>query len=116
MRGNILTLAICCILWRVSTDIICPLLTLYIIALASEYKTVGQVIAISARTILYPLGGYIADYQGCSKVMPYMTTSTVHAVTNTIIFSVLAPPIIQRISRLSKAFKTGEPKQETIQA
>jgi large-conductance mechanosensitive channel len=65
MRGNVLTLAVCCILWRVSTDIICPFLTLYIIALVSEYETVGQVIAIGnlASLILYPLGSYIADYQ-----------------------------------------------------
>ncbi len=75
MKGNILTLTICSILWRVSIDIIWPFLALYIMALGGEYETVGQVMAIGnlASLLLYPLGGYIADYQGRIKVMAYMT-------------------------------------------
>ncbi|MCX6648290.1 MAG: MFS transporter [Candidatus Bathyarchaeota archaeon] len=75
MKGNVLTLTICSILWRVSIDIIWPFLALYIMALGGEYETVGQVMAIGnlASLILYPLGGYIADYQGRIKVMAYMT-------------------------------------------
>src|SRR4030042_5004539 len=75
MKGNVLTLTICSILWRVSIDIIWPFLALYIMALGGEYETIGQVMAIGnlASLILYPLGGYIADYQGRIKVMAYMT-------------------------------------------
>jgi MFS family permease len=75
MKGNVLILTICSILWRISIDIIWPFLALYIIALGGEYETIGQVMAIGnlASLILYPLGGYIADYQGRIKVMAYMT-------------------------------------------
>ena len=75
MKGNVLTLTVCSILWRISIDIIWPFLALYIMALGGEYETVGQVMAIGnlASLILYPLGGYIADYQGRIKVMAYMT-------------------------------------------
>lgn len=75
MKGNVLVLTICSILWRISIDIIWPFLALYIMALGGEYETVGQVMAIGnlASLILYPLGGYIADYQGRIKVMAYMT-------------------------------------------
>ena len=75
MKGNVLTLTVCSILWRISIDIIWPFLALYIMALGGEYETIGQVMAIGnlASLILYPLGGYIADYQGRIKVMAYMT-------------------------------------------
>jgi MFS family permease len=75
MKGNVLVLTICSILWRISIDIIWPFLALYIMALGGEYETIGQVMAIGnlASLILYPLGGYIADYRGRIKVMAYMT-------------------------------------------
>jgi len=75
MKGNVLTLTVCSILWRISIDIIWPFLALYIMALGGEYETIGQVMAIGnlSSLILYPLGGYIADYQGRIKVMAYMT-------------------------------------------
>ena len=75
MKGNVLTLTVCSILWRISIDVIWPFLALYIMALGGEYETVGLVMAIGnlASLILYPLGGYIADYQGRIKVMAYMT-------------------------------------------
>jgi MFS family permease len=75
MRGNVLTLTVCSVLWRISIDVIWPFLALYIMALGGEYETVGLVMAIGnlASLILYPLGGYIADYQGRIKVMAYMT-------------------------------------------
>ena len=75
MQGNVLILTICSSLWRISIDIIWPYLSLYVIALGGEYETVGQVMAIGniASMLLYPLGGYIADYQGRIKVMGYMT-------------------------------------------
>ncbi len=75
MRGNVLTLTVCSILWRVSIDIVWPFLALYIMALGGEYETIGQVMAVGnlASLILYPLGGYIADHQGRIKIMAYMT-------------------------------------------
>ncbi len=75
MRGNVLVLTICSILWRMSIDIIWPFLSLYVMALGGEYETIGQVMAVGnlASMILYPLGGYLADYQGRIKVMAYMT-------------------------------------------
>jgi MFS family permease len=75
MQGNVLVLTVCSSLWRVSTDIIWPYLSLYVIALGGQYETVGQVMAVGniASMLLYPLGGYIADYQGRIKIMGYMT-------------------------------------------
>ncbi|TFH17847.1 MFS transporter [Candidatus Bathyarchaeota archaeon] len=75
MKGNVLVLTVCSSLWRISIDIIWPYLALYVIALGGEYETVGQVMAVGniASMMLYPLGGYIADYQGRIKVMGYMT-------------------------------------------
>ena len=75
MRGNVLVLTVCSVLWRMSIDIISPFLSLYVMALGGEYETVGQVMAIGnlASMVLYPLGGYLADYQGRIKVMAYMT-------------------------------------------
>jgi hypothetical protein len=40
----------------------------------------------------------------------------IHTVTNTIIFAVLAPPIIQGIRRLPETLNTGELKQKLVQA
>ena len=75
MRGNVLVLTVCSSLWRISIDIIWGYLSLYVIALGGEYETIGQVMAIGniASMLLYPLGGYIADYEGRIKVMAYMT-------------------------------------------
>ena len=75
MRGNVLILTVCSTLWRVSVDIVWGYLSLYIIALGGEYETIGQVMAVGnvASMLLYPLGGYLADYQGRIKVMGYMT-------------------------------------------
>ncbi len=75
MKGNVLVLTVCSSLWRISIDIIWPYLSLYVMALGGEYETIGQVMAIGnmASMLLYPLGGYIADFQGRIKVMAYMT-------------------------------------------
>jgi len=75
MSGNVLVLTTCSTLWRISIDVIWPFLALYIIALGGDYETVGLVMAVGnlASLILYPLGGYLADYQGRIKVMAYMT-------------------------------------------
>lgn len=75
MRGNVLVLTVCSTMWRMSVDIVWSYLSLYIIALGGEYETIGLVMAMGnvASMFLYPLGGYLADYQGRIKVMAYMT-------------------------------------------
>ena len=75
MRGNVLILTVCSTMWRMSVDIVWGYLSIYIIALGGEYETIGQVMAVGnvASMLLYPLGGYLADYQGRIKVMGYMT-------------------------------------------
>jgi MFS family permease len=75
IRGNVLVLTVCSVLWRISVDVVRPYLALYIIVLGGSYETIGLVMAVGnlAGMLLYPLGGYIADYQGRIKVMAYMT-------------------------------------------
>jgi MFS family permease len=75
MRGNVLVMTVCSALWRVSTDIMWPFLSLYVLALGGDYETIGMVMAVGnlAGMIFYPLGGYLADYQGRIRVMSYMT-------------------------------------------
>ncbi len=75
MKGNVLVLTVCSTMWRMSVDIVWGFLSLYIIELGGEYETIGQVMAVGnvASMLLYPLGGYLADYQGRIKVMAYMT-------------------------------------------
>ena len=75
MRGNILVMTICECVWRSTIDIIWPFLSLYVLSLGGSYQTVGQIMAIGslAALIFYPLGGYIADYQGRIKLIAYMT-------------------------------------------
>lgn len=75
MRGNVLILTICSTMWRMSVDIVWGYLPIYILELGGEYETIGQVMAVGnvASMLLYPLGGYLADYQGRIKVMGYMT-------------------------------------------
>jgi MFS family permease len=75
MKGNVLVLTVCSTMWRMSVDMVWQYLALYIIFLGGEYETIGQVMAVGnvASMLLYPLGGYLADYQGRIKVMGYMT-------------------------------------------
>ncbi len=75
MRGNILVMTICESMWRISSDVIWPFLSLYVLFLGGKYETIGQVMALGniASMILYPLGGYIADYQGRIRLIGYMT-------------------------------------------
>lgn len=75
MKGNVLVLTVCSSLWRISVDIVWSYIGLYVIKLGGLYATVGLVTALGnfASMLLYPLGGYIADYQGRIKVMAYMT-------------------------------------------
>ncbi|HDJ22015.1 MAG TPA: MFS transporter, partial [Candidatus Bathyarchaeota archaeon] len=75
MRGNVLVMTVCECVWRSSIDIIWPFLPLYVLSLGGEYETIGVIMSIGnlASLILYPLGGYVADYQGRIKLISYMT-------------------------------------------
>lgn len=75
MRGNILVMTICECVWRSTVDVIWPFLPLYVIKLGGSYETIGVIMAVgnAASLILYPVGGYIADYQGRIKLISTMT-------------------------------------------
>ena len=75
MKGNVLVMTVCECIWRASIDIIWPFLSMYVLSLGGSYETIGLVMAVgsAASLILYPLGGYIADYQGRIKLIGYMT-------------------------------------------
>jgi MFS family permease len=75
MRGNVLVMTICECVWRSTIDIIWPFLPVYILSLGGSYETIGLIMSVGsfASLILYPLGGYIADYQGRIKLISYMT-------------------------------------------
>lgn len=75
MKGNVLVMTLCECVWRSTIDIIWPFLPLYVIHLGGSYETIGIIMAVgnAASLILYPLGGYIADYQGRIKLISYMT-------------------------------------------
>ncbi len=80
-----------------------------------------------ALTLIYDLTsslGFALAYQTDPVQTIYLTfvplyypwPPIIHTVTNTIIFAVLAPPIIQGIRRLPETLNTGEPKQKPVQA
>ncbi len=75
MKGNVLVMTVCECVWRASIDIIWPFLPLYVLHLGGSYEIIGLIMAGGnlASMILYPLGGYIADYQGRIKLIAYMT-------------------------------------------
>ena len=75
MKGNVLVMTICECVWRATVDIIWPFLPLYVIELGGSYETIGVIMAVgnAASLILYPVGGYIADYQGRIKLISTMT-------------------------------------------
>jgi MFS family permease len=75
MRGNVLVMTVCECVWRSTIDVLWPFLSMYVLSLGGSYETIGLVMAAGnlASLILYPLGGYIADYQGRIKLIGYMT-------------------------------------------
>jgi MFS family permease len=75
MRGNVLVMTVCECVWRMTIDVLWPFLSMYVLSLGGSYETIGLVMAAGnlASLILYPLGGYIADYQGRIKLIGYMT-------------------------------------------
>ena len=66
MRENVLVLTICRALWTISISIAWPFFPLYIGALGGSTTDIGLVYTLGglAGLILYPVGGYIADYKG----------------------------------------------------
>ena len=75
MKGNVLVMTLCECVWRSTIDILWPFVPLYVLSLGGEYETIGLIMSLGnvASMILYPLGGYIADYQGRIKLISYMT-------------------------------------------
>lgn len=75
LRGNVLVMTVCECVWRSTVDIIWPFLSLYVLELGGNYQTIGLIMsgASLGGVVLYPLGGYIADYQGRIKLIGYMT-------------------------------------------
>jgi len=75
MRGNVLVLTICRLLWNISMSITSPFFSLYILALGGSATEIGLVYAIGglAGLILYPVGGYIADHKGRLKLVVIIT-------------------------------------------
>ena len=75
LKGNALVMTVCECIWRSTVDIVVPFVSLYVLELGGNYQTIGFIMsgASLASMILYPLGGYIADYQGRIKLIGYMT-------------------------------------------
>ena len=75
IRGNILVLMVCRVLWSWSTSIVYPFFSLYILALGGTPTEIGLInsLGILAGMFLYPVGGYIADRSGRVKLIGYST-------------------------------------------
>jgi len=75
IQGNIKTLMICRVLWSLSTSIVYPYFSFYIIELGGTSKEIGLIssIGILAGMILYPIGGFLADKAGRVKLIGYST-------------------------------------------
>jgi len=75
LKGNILVLMVCRVLWSLSTSIVYPFFSLYILALGGTPTEIGLInsLGIIAGMVLYPVGGYIADRSGRVKLIGYAT-------------------------------------------
>jgi MFS family permease len=75
MKGNILVLTVSRIVWSMSSSIVWPYVSLFIIELGGEYETIGKISALAgmAGMLFYPLGGYLADKSGRAKLVGYST-------------------------------------------
>jgi MFS family permease len=89
MKGNVLVLTVSRVLWSMSDSIVLPYLSLYILSLGGSKNTIGDVYFYGsiAACLLYPIGGYIADKAGRSKLVG---AATLLYITSFIIFA-LAP-------------------------
>ena len=75
VRGNIKVLMVCRILWSLSTSIVYPYFSFYILALGGTSKEIGFIssVGILAGMFLYPIGGFLADKAGRVKLIGYST-------------------------------------------
>jgi len=75
MKGNILVLTVSRILWSMSSSIVWPYVSLYIIELGGNAPTIGKITALAnvAGMLFFPLGGYLADKSGRAKLVGYST-------------------------------------------
>ena len=71
IQGNIKILMICRLLWSLSTSIVYPYFSYYVLALGGSSKEVGFIssIGILAGMFLYPVGGFLADRAGRVKLI-----------------------------------------------
>ncbi|MBN1682176.1 MFS transporter [Candidatus Bathyarchaeota archaeon] len=75
MKGNVLILTLSRVLWSMSDSIVLPYLSLFILSLGGTKNTIGDVYFIGsvAACLLYPIGGYIADKSGRSRLVGIAT-------------------------------------------
>lgn len=75
MQGNVLILTVCRILWTVSLSMSWPFFSFYILALGGTDIQIGLVYAIGGLggLLLFPVGGYLADYSGRVKLVAIVT-------------------------------------------
>ncbi len=75
VRGNIKILMICRLMWSLSTSIVYPYFSFYIIALGGTSQEVGLIssLGILSGMFLYPVGGFLADKSGRVKLIGFST-------------------------------------------
>ena len=89
LRGNILVLTVSRIIWSLSSAIVMPYLSLYILNLGGSKPIIGLVNALGnlAGIFLYPIGGYIADKAGRARLVGFSTL----LYASSFLFFALAP-------------------------
>ncbi len=75
IQGNIKILMICRLMWSLSTSIVYPYFSFYVLALGGSSQEVGLIssLGILSGMLLYPLGGFLADKAGRVKLIGYST-------------------------------------------
>lgn len=75
MKGNILVLTVCRVIWTVSQSLAWPYFSLFVLALGGSVKEIGLIRAIGglAGMILFPVGGYVADRRGRVRLVSLST-------------------------------------------
>lgn len=75
MHGNVLVLTVSRVLWSMSESVVRAYLSLYILALGGSATIIGLINSIGSlsASLLYPIGGYIADKAGRAKLVGVAT-------------------------------------------